>query len=67
MTKRIFRSICLVAMGVFLASVTLIMGVLYSYFTQVQQNQLKNQTLLAAQAVSHEGFAYFDERCHALV
>ena len=60
MTKRIFRSICLVALAVLLASLVLILGVLYTYFTQVQQNQLKTQTLLAAQAVSHEGYAYFD-------
>ena len=32
MTKRIFRSICFVAIAVFLASLILIMGVLYSYF-----------------------------------
>ena len=59
MTKRIFRSICLVAMGVFLASVTLIMGVLYSYFTQVQHNQLRTEIHLVAQAVEHEGMDYF--------
>ena len=33
MTKRIFRSICFVAIAVFLASLILIMGVLYSYFS----------------------------------
>ena len=59
MTKRIFRSICLVAMGVFLASVTLIMGVLYSYFTQVQHKQLRTEINLVAQAVEHEGMDYF--------
>lgn len=60
MTKRIFRSICFVAVAVFIASMVLIMGVLYSYFSQVQQSQLKMQTILAAQGVSHEGVAYFD-------
>lgn len=60
MTKRIFRSICLVAVAVFIASFVLIMGVLYGYFSDVQQNQLKTQTLLAAQGVSHEGIDYFD-------
>ena len=59
MTKRIFRSIVLVALAVFLASLVLILGVLYTYFSQVQQSQLKTQTLLAAQAASHEGVAYF--------
>lgn len=61
MTKRIFRSICLAASAVFIASLVLIMGVLYAYFSDVQQNQLKIQTMLAAQGVSHEGIAYFDQ------
>lgn len=39
MTKRIFRSINIVALGVFFASVVLFMGALYSYFTGVCQNQ----------------------------
>ena len=60
MTKRIFRSICLVALAVFLASLTIIMGALYSYFSQVQRTQLKNQTTLAAQAVAHEGLDYLE-------
>lgn len=59
MTKRIFRSICFVALTVFLASVVLIMGVLYEYFSQVQQEQLKMQTRLAAQGVANEGILYF--------
>lgn len=60
MTKRIFRSICLVAFAVFAASLVLIMGVLYSYFSNVQQNQLRMQTMLAAQGVSDEGIAYLE-------
>ncbi len=60
MLKRIFRSICLVALCVFLASVTLFMGVLYEHFTGVQRRQLRMQTNLAAQGVSHEGVRYFD-------
>ncbi len=60
MTKRIFRSICLVAICVFIASITLFMGVLYSYFSGVQLSQLKMQTALAAQGVAHEGSAYFE-------
>lgn len=59
MTKRIFRSICLVASTVFAASVVLIMGVLHAYFSDVQQEQLKMQTNLAAQGVMHEGMDYF--------
>lgn len=61
MLKRIFRSICIVALCVFLAAVTLFMGVLYEHFTGVQRSQLKMQTNLAAQGVSHEGIRYFEE------
>ena len=60
MTKRIFRAICLVALAVFLASVTLIMGILYDYFSQVQQNQLRIEAGLAARGVEENGAAYFD-------
>lgn len=59
MTKRIFRSICLVALTVFLASIVLIMGVLYDYFSNVQQAQLKMQLGLAAQGTANEGIDYF--------
>lgn len=59
MTKRIFRSVCLVALTVFAASTILVMGVLYEYFSDVQQSQLKMQTNLAAQGVTNEGIAYF--------
>lgn len=59
MTKRIFRSIYLAAISVFVASVILFMGVLYRYFSNVQQAQLKMQTNLAAQGVMHEGTDYF--------
>lgn len=59
MTKRIFRSICLVAITVFLASVALFMSVLYDYFSSVQKNQLKMQTELASGGVAAEGVEYF--------
>lgn len=60
MTKRIFRAICLVALVVFLASVTLIMGILYDYFSQVQQDQLRIEAGLAARGVEENGADYFD-------
>ena len=59
MTKRIFQSICLVAMAVFLSSITLIMGVLYGYFSRVQQNSLKIQTDFVSHGVNREGLSYF--------
>ncbi len=61
MTKRIFRSICLVALGIFMASVTLFLFVLYDYFGSVQKEQLQMQTELASHAVANEGGAYFDD------
>ena len=61
MTKRIFRSICLVALTVFVASVFLIMGLLYEYFSDAMQAQLKMQTDLAAQGVTNEGISYFHD------
>ena len=61
MTKRIFRSIVFAVLLVLLAAVSLIIGVVYGYFTQVQQSQLRVETALAAHAVANEGMAYFDK------
>ena len=60
MTKRIFRSVCIVAVVVLFASLALVMGVLYDYFSGSQENQLKMQTDLAAQGIEHEGSSYFN-------
>lgn len=60
MTKRIFRTIFIVAVGVFIASSLLFMTVLYDYFSAVGQNQLRAQIDLAAQGVANEGIGYFD-------
>lgn len=58
MTKRIFQSIVTVALAVFLATTALVMGVLYNYFTQVQQSQLQLQTAMTGHAVTNEGLSY---------
>ncbi len=60
MTKRIFHSVFLVAISVFLAAVALFLGILYDYFSGVQQAQLKMQTGLVVQAVQNEGADYFE-------
>ena len=60
MTKRIFQSIVTVALVVFLGTSALIMGVLYSYFTQVQQDQLRLQTVMTGHAVTNEGLSYLE-------
>ena len=60
MTKRIFKAICAAALGVFLVTMLLIMGVLYNYFSTVQQKQLRSETQLAVQGVEQLGKDYFD-------
>ena len=60
MTQRIFKSIFFVAVMVFVASVLIILGFLYGYFSDVQTTQLKMQTELAAHGVNLDGKAYFD-------
>ena len=61
MTKRIFRAIGTVALSVFLAALVLIMGVLYTYFSQVQRTQLKTETALAAAGIAQSGMDYFTQ------
>ena len=60
MTQRIFKSIFFVAVMVFVASVLIILGFLYGYFSDVQTTQLKMQTELAAHGVNLDGETYFD-------
>ena len=58
MTSRIFRSISSVAIAVFLASLVLIMGVLYDYFSGTQMTRLRSETELVADAVEISGANY---------
>ena len=58
MTKRIFHSICLVATVVLVATLTLIMGLTYRYYSQLQQKQLRVETALVSQAVEVGGLSY---------
>ena len=60
MTRKIFAAICSVAIIVFFAALIFIMGVLYSYFSNIRTNQLEIQTALAAQGVEKNGIDYFD-------
>lgn len=60
MTKRIFHSISAVAIGVFIASITLFLYMTYNYFSAVQHRQLKTQIDLTSQGVKNEGISYFD-------
>ncbi|MDO4564168.1 MAG: ATP-binding protein [Clostridia bacterium] len=60
MTKRIFRSIVLVAAAVLLCTVIIIMSAFYTYFNRTQLDRLSAQTELAAQGVEHEGVSFFE-------
>ena len=60
MSKKIFRSIWLAALIVLVLSLVLIMGVLYSYFTGVQQKQLRMGAEVVAQGVTLDGKEFFD-------
>ena len=61
MTKRIYKAICAAALGVFVVTMLLIMGVLYNYFSSVQQNQLRSETALAVQGAEKNGMEFFEE------
>ena len=58
MTKRIFRATLLVGVAVLIASLALVMGVLYSYFGRVQESQLRDELSLAAVGVEKNGTDY---------
>ena len=58
MTKRIFRSIFSVAIIVMLASVAIIMGVLYTYFENEYLNSLKNEAVYVAAGIGVQGMDY---------
>ncbi len=60
MTKRIFRAILTVALGVLAAALVMILGALYSHFANAQFAQLREETALVAHGVENEGIAYFD-------
>ena len=61
MTKKIFQSIMIVAGVVLLASLTIIMGCLYRYYSDAQERQLEEELSLAAAAVEKNGQAYLEK------
>lgn len=61
MTKKIFRSIMIVAGAVLIASLIIIMGCLYRYFSDVQGKQLEDELSLAALAVEKNGQEYLED------
>ena len=61
MTSKIFKSILSVAVAVLMASLIIITGVLYSYFGNVQQSQLKDELSFAAEATEQLGEEYLNQ------
>ena len=60
MTSKIFKSILSVAVAVLMASLIIIIGVLYPYFGGVQESQLKDELSLAAEATQQLGEGYLE-------
>ena len=58
MTKKIFKSILIVAGTVLLASLVIIMGCLYEYFSNIQKDKLADELDIAASAVELYGTDY---------
>lgn len=61
MTKKIFWSIMAAAGAVLAASLVVIMGCLYSYFSDIQGRQLEYGLTLAAAAVEEDGREYLEK------
>ena len=60
MTSKIFRSTVFVAVVVLLCSLGIVMGVLYSHFTGVQVQQLKDELSLAVTGTEQYGNAFLE-------
>ena len=60
MRSKIFKSILSVAIAVLLSSLVIIIGVLYPYFGDVQESQLKDELNLAADATEQLGKSYLE-------
>ncbi len=60
MTSKIFKSILSVAIAVLMASLVISIGVLYPYFSGVQESQLKDELSLAADATEQLGKSYLE-------
>lgn len=60
MNKKIFRSSLLTVFLVLIATIALIMGILFQFFEKQIQTELTNEARFLAQAVENEGIGYFD-------
>ena len=60
MTRKIFRSILLAAAVALLASLATVMGILYPYFSDLQERELGEELKLTATAVERGGLDYLE-------
>lgn len=60
MNKKIFRSSLLTVCLVLVATITLVMGLLFHFFEKQIQTELANEAVFLAQAIENEGTGYFD-------
>jgi len=60
MTSKIFKSILTAVIAVLLASLVIMIGVLYPYFGGIQESQLKDELSLAAEATGQLGVSYLE-------
>ena len=60
MTKRIFRSIFLVALAVFVAGTALTMGAVYRYYAGVYEGQIREEAAYLSAAVEELGLPYLE-------
>ncbi len=61
MTRKIFRSVMIVAGAVLIASLVIIVGCFYHYFSDVQRKQLEDELALAVSAVEINGEEYLEK------
>ncbi len=61
MTKRIFRSMSLLAIIVLLAGTFVVMATLYGYATDIQQEEMSAQLRLASRGVEQSGASYLND------
>ena len=55
MTKKIFKSVLLVAVVMVLFSCTFILGILYRHFTTIEEEQLESQLGFVVTGVQNQG------------
>lgn len=60
MTRKIFRSICIVTLVVSLLAMGIVLVILYGYFSRLEKDQLKAQTELIVSGVEAEGDGFLD-------